>query len=112
MSGPREEPRTAVMILVEALWLDQSGTVQALTARMEDRSEHGACIRMKARVAVGKRLYIQSHRERFSGIAKYCRVDGKEFLVGVHRDSVNVAAPRKPAPANVLDRQAARETTQ
>jgi len=105
MGGPREEPRTAVMILVEALWLDQSGTVQALTARMEDRSEHGACIRMKARVAVGKRLYIQSHREQFSGVAKYCRTDGKEFLVGIHRDAVNSPAPRKPAPVNVPARE-------
>jgi len=105
MSGPREEPRTAVMILVEALWLDQSGTVQALTARMEDRSEHGACIRMKARVAVGKRLYIQSHREQFSGVAKYCRTAGNEFLVGIHRDAVNSPAPRKPAPVNVPVRE-------
>jgi len=100
------------MILVEASWLDLSGVVQSVTARMENHSAHGACIRMKARVAVGKRVYIQSHREQFSGIAKYCRVDGKEFLVGIHRDAVNVAAPRKPAPANVLDRQTARETVQ
>src|SRR5258708_15021539 len=105
MGGPREEPRTAVMILVEALWLDQSGTVQALTERMEDRAEHGACIGMKARVAVGKRLYIQSHREQFSGVAKYCRTAGNEFLVGIHRDAVNTPAPRKPASVNVPVRE-------
>src|SRR5258706_11979607 len=39
-------------------------------------------------------------------------MDGKEFLVGIHRDAVNVEAPKKPAPANVLDRQTARETVQ
>jgi hypothetical protein len=97
------------MILVEASWLDQSGAVQSVTARMENRSTHGACVRMKAPVAVGKRVYIQSHREEFSGIAKYCREDGKEFLVGIHRDAVNHPAPRKPAPANALTPQTARE---
>src|SRR5258708_9538036 len=112
MSGAVQESRTAVMILVEASWLDLSGVVQSVTARMENHSAHGACIRMKARVAVGKRVYIKSHREQFSGMAKYCGVDGKEFLVGIHRDAVNVAAPRKPAPASVLDRQTARETVQ
>src|SRR5258708_38986664 len=109
MNGAVKESRTAVMIVVEASWLDLSGVVQSVTARMENHSAHGACIRMKARVAVGKRVYIQSHREQFSGIAKYCRMDGKEFLVGIHRDSVSVAAPRKPAPANVLTPQTARE---
>src|SRR6266404_5558522 len=108
MRGAVQESRTAVMILVEASWLDLSGVVQSVTARMENHSAHGACIRMKARVALGKRVYIQSHREQFSGIAKYCRVDGKKFLVRIHRDTVNVAAPRKPAPATVP----ARETVQ
>ena len=105
MSGAVQESRTAVMILVEASWLDLSGVVQSVAARMENHSVHGACIRMKARVAVGKRVYIQSHRERFSGIAKYCRVDGKEFLVGIHWDAVNSPAPRKPAPVNVPARE-------
>jgi len=109
MSGVVQEPRVAVMILVEAAWLDQSGVAQSVTARMENQSSHGACIRMKKPVAVGKRLYIQSHRDQFSGIAKYCRVDGKEFLVGIHRDSVSQPAPRKPAPANVSDQQTARD---
>jgi len=109
MSGAVQEARTAVMILVEAAWLDQSGEAQSVTARMENQSSHGACIRMKKPVAVGKRLYIQSHRDQFSGIAKYCRVDGKEFLVGIHRDSVNQPAPRKPAQTNVLTPQTERE---
>ncbi|HET7108121.1 MAG TPA: hypothetical protein VFI38_15010 [Candidatus Acidoferrum sp.] len=109
MGGATQEARTAVMILVEATWLDLSGEVQSVTARMENRSEHGACIRIKQPVAVGKRIYIQSHREEFSGIARYCRVDGKEFLVGLQRDSVNQPAPKKPAEANDLDPQTKRE---
>jgi len=100
MSGATQEPRTAVMILVEASWLDNSGALRSEQARMENRSAHGACIRMKARVEVGKRVYIQSHREQFSGIAKYCRVDGKEFLVGIEKDAVSWPMPKGPIPGN------------
>jgi hypothetical protein len=105
MSGATPEPRTAVMILVEASWLDNSGTLRSLTARMENRSAHGACIRIKTRVGVGARLYIQSHREQFSGIAKYCRVDGKEYLVGIYKDAVNYPIPKNPMPPNVFTGQ-------
>lgn len=98
MSGATPEPRTAVMILVEASWLDNSGTLRSVQARMENRSAHGACIRIKARVGVGARLYIRSHREQFSGIAKYCRVDGKEFLVGIQKDAVDFPIPKGPMP--------------
>jgi hypothetical protein len=110
MSGATPEPRTAVMILVEASWLDNAGTLRSLTARMENRSAHGACIRMKAKVGVGTRLYIRSHREQFSGIAKYCRVDGKEFLVGIYKDAVNYPIPKNPMPARDLDSQTDSQT--
>src|SRR5580704_14727637 len=112
MSGATPEARTAVMILVEASWLDQSGALRLMTARMENRSAHGACIRVKAKVGVGARLYIQWHREQFSGIAKYCRVDGKEFLVGIQKDAVQWPMPKKPIPAGVLARETARQTGQ
>jgi hypothetical protein len=108
MSGATPEARTAVMILVEASWQDQLGALRSEPARMENRSTHGACIRIKARVAVGARMYIHSHREQFSGIAKYCRVDGKEFLVGIYKDAVNQPAPKKPVPANVPTRETTR----
>jgi hypothetical protein len=105
MSGATPEARTAVMILVEASWLDNSGTLRSVTARMENRSAHGACIRIKTPVGVGVRLYIQSHREQFSGIAKHCRVDGKEFLVGIHKDAVKQPIPKMPIAANVPARE-------
>jgi hypothetical protein len=108
MSGATPEPRTAVMILVEASWLDNAGTLRSMTARMENRSAHGAGIRIKAKVSVGARMYIQSHREQFSGIAKYCRVDGKEFLVGIHKDAVNWPMPKMPMPAKVSMRESRR----
>jgi hypothetical protein len=110
MSGATSEPRTAVMILVEASWLDSAGTLRSVTARMENRSAHGACIRIKAKVGVGARVYIRSHREQFSGIAKYCRAEGKEFLVGMQKDAVNWPMPKGPMPANVLISQITPQT--
>ncbi len=110
MSGATPEPRTAVMILVEASWLENSGTLRSVTARMENRSAHGACIRIKAKVGVGARVYIRSHREQFSGIAKYCRVDGKEFLAGIQKDAVSYPIPKGPMPGRVPARETTRET--
>ncbi len=108
MSGATPEPRTAVMILVEATWEDQTGTVQSAPARMENRSAHGACIRLKTRIAVGARLSIQSHREQFSGVAKYCRSDGKDFLVGMQKDAVHRPLVKNPEDTAVPKRDAPR----
>jgi len=105
------EVRTAVMILVEATWEDHSGTVQSSPARMENRSEHGACIRVRARIRVGARLSIQSHREQFSGVARYCRSDGKDFLVGIQKDEVHRPLLKPQAVKDAPKREVARKET-
>src|SRR5271166_4722257 len=114
MSGGTAEPRVAVMILVEATWEDQSGTVHSSPARMENRSTHGACIRIRTRIGVGWRLSIQSHREQFSGVARYCRPDGKEFLVGIMKDEayrpVVEPAPAEGVPERKVVRAEGRRT--
>ncbi|MGA7399839.1 MAG: hypothetical protein WCC99_11330 [Candidatus Sulfotelmatobacter sp.] len=94
MSTAVRELRSVVMILVEASWEDESGVLQKIPARMEDRSASGACIRVKTPIAVGAKLTIQWRFDRFCGIAKYCRSDGREFLVGIQRDkSVVLSQP-------------------
>ncbi len=99
MSTAVRELRSVVMILVEASWEDESGALQKIPARMEDRSVSGACIRMKRPVAVGAKLTIQWRFDRFSGITKYCRSDGREFLVGIQRDkSVVLSQSVRPEP--------------
>ena len=108
MNGGTPEPRTAVMILVEATWEDQSGTVHSSPARMENRSSHGACIRIRSRITVGTRLSIQSHREQFSGVAKHCRPDGKDFLVGILKDEVHRPILKKSPPEDVPIRETLR----
>ena len=89
------EPRSAVMILVQATWEDQHGTLQTARACMENRSPSGACIRVPARIAAGTKLKIQWRWEEFNGVAKYCRTDGQEYLVGIQRVAAGV--PRNAA---------------
>ena len=90
MSGVMQEPRTAVMLLAEASWKDSEGGVKTVPARVEDHSPGGACLRLGKSVVVGTRLVVQTRRERFSGMARYCRTDGKDYLVGVQRDKVMI----------------------
>jgi hypothetical protein len=97
MSTAVHELRSVVMIRVEATWEDERGAWHTVPACMEDRSASGACIRMKTPIAVGSKLVIQWRFDRFSGITKYCRSDGREFLVGIQRDkSVIPIGPVRP----------------
>jgi hypothetical protein len=101
MSAAVREYRTAVMTCVEASWEDPSGTLQTVHARMEDKSPSGACIRVKRPIGVGSKLKIQWRFERFSGITKYCRSEGNEYLVGMQRDETN-STPNTPVHKDVL----------
>jgi hypothetical protein len=95
------ELRTAVMILVEACWQDQSGKLQTVPARMEDKSDGGACIRLKAPIGVGSKLKVQWRWGQFSGITKYCRSEGWDYVVGIQRDATNSPVFDQPASADV-----------
>src|SRR5208283_2700190 len=93
MSTAMREIRSAVMILVEVSWADENGSVKKIPARMEDRSASGACIRVNTPIRVGSKLRIQWRFDEFSGITKYCRADGREFLVGILRDKSSTPDP-------------------
>ncbi len=103
MSATMPDFRTAVMTLVEASWEDESGTLRTAPARMEDKSAGGACIRIKTPIRVGSKLRIQWRFEQFSGIAKYCRSEGRDYVVGIQRDAANSPNPSRllRARANV-----------
>jgi hypothetical protein len=91
MGGVVPEPRKAVMISVEPSWADQSGTLQTIPARMENKSAGGACIRIKKQIVVGAKLSVKCRWDQFVGIAKYCRSDGQEYLVGIQREKAKNA---------------------
>jgi hypothetical protein len=93
--------RTAVMTLVEASWEDESGALRTAPARMEDKSTGGACIRINTPIGVGSKLRIQWRFEQFSGTAKYCRSEGKDYVVGIQRDAANGPNPSQLLRANV-----------
>jgi hypothetical protein len=99
------EARTAVMILVEASWEDQSGTMQAVRACMENKSAGGACIRVKTPIGVGAKLWVRSRWEEFSGVAKYCRSEGWDYLLGIQRDATKRPIPNRTVPADVPRRE-------
>ncbi len=85
------------MIVVEVSWVNQRGTLQAVRARMENKSAGGARIRIRTPIEVGSKLKIQWRWEQFSGIAKYCLSDGMEYLLGIQRDKKSGVLTR-PVP--------------
>jgi hypothetical protein len=95
MNEGTPEPRTPVMIMVEVSWEDQSGTVQSARARIENKSSGGACIRLSKKIAVGTKLRVEGQWERFSGESRYCRQDGRDYLVGIQKDKTNRPAPKR-----------------
>lgn len=53
---------------------------------MENRSSGGACIRLRREVPVGTKIRLQWRWDQFSGTTKYCRNDGRDYVVGIQRD--------------------------
>ena len=81
------EPRTAIMAMAEVVWEDQAGVLRCAFAKLEDTSRSGACIRVSSAISVGAKVDIKWHREQFSGVVKYCRRDGEEYVLGIQRET-------------------------
>src|SRR5271154_758789 len=105
MSQALPEPRTAVMIVVEASWADQNGVPQAVSACVEDKSAGGACIRTKTPIGVGSKLRVQGRWEQITGVAKYCRRAGNEYFVGIQREPAKNLILAQPIPAEAPIRE-------
>jgi hypothetical protein len=87
------EPRTVMWAVAEVFWDDASGMPNRVSATMEDTSRSGACVRTRRSFDVGSHVTIKWHREQFSAIAKNCRSDGRDFLVGLRRESDRNCVP-------------------
>jgi len=96
MEGRNIEPRTVLWAVAEVSWEEQEGTPKRASATLEDTSPSGACIRLKTAITIGSRLTVKWHREQFSAVARNCRRDGREFLLGVRRDAPGTRAPSGP----------------
>jgi hypothetical protein len=53
-------------------------------------------------VRVGSKLNIQWRFDRFSGTVKYCRSEGREYLVGIQRDTAKTAPATGSIPIAAL----------
>src|ERR1051326_756239 len=95
------EPRTVLWALAEISWEDAGGVPHRATATIEDTSRSGACVRVKLPFTVGSRVAIKWSREQFCAVAKNCRRDGRDFLIGVLRDADQSRAQRLLASFNV-----------
>ena len=83
------------MAVAEVSWEDSTGAVQNLSARLEDTSNSGACIRISTPISVGTRLSVEWREGRFSGTTKYCRSEGREYVIGIQRE-----IPKDVTPAS------------
>ncbi len=89
MDGREIEPRTVIWAVAEVSWQDPAGAPVCERATLEDTSRSGACIRLKAPIQIGSKIHVRWQREQFSAIARNCRRDGRDFLLGVQRDPAN-----------------------
>jgi hypothetical protein len=80
------EPRKGLWAAAEICWIDQSGTACMARATLQDTSQSGACVRIRKPIKVGSRVTVKWCREQFDAVARNCRSDGWEFLLGVQRE--------------------------
>lgn len=106
MDGRNIEPRTVLWAVAEVSWDDPTGKPNRAPATLEDTSPSGACIRLKSPISVGSRLIVKWQREQFSAIARNCRSDGREFLLGVRRDTNPRHIPASPPSPGITSKQA------
>lgn len=93
MDGRNIEPRTVLWAMAEVAWEDANGTSLRAPATLEDTSLSGACIRVPRPFGIGSRVTVKWHREQFSAVARNCRKDGKDFLLGVRRENDVIHPP-------------------
>ena len=89
MDGREIEARVLMWAVAEISWEEASGQRCKAPAVLEDRSNSGACVRLTRPVAVGSVVTIRWQREQFSAVARNCRKDGREFLIGLRREAQN-----------------------
>ena len=108
MDGRNIEPRKVMWAVTEITGEDDSGTSFRVPAVLEDTSMSGACVRLKRPLAAGSRITIRWHREQFPAIARNCRTDGGDFLLGVRREAEIVSATKSASHPAVPDAKADR----
>jgi hypothetical protein len=77
-----------MMALAKVSWEDRAGVSRGASAKIEDTSRSGACIRIGVPIRVGSKLEVAWRDGKFSGITKYCRAEGGDYVLGIQRDTI------------------------
>lgn len=102
----------ATQALVEVSWKDLSGTVQHAPAIIKSRSDSETCLSLNIPVPARRALQVSWREKPFSGTVKYCRWEGKAYLVGIQQEAAKSSvqpglaadartSPRVSSPAKV-----------
>ncbi len=102
MIGRSIEARKPIWAVAEISWEDEGGKSCRVSGTLEDTSNSGACVRVGRFIHIGSRVVIKWHREQFPAVAKNCRRDGREFLLGVMREPEIVGARVRAAQKEEL----------
>jgi len=81
------EPRKVIWATAEISWADAGGVARETRATIQDISASGACLRVRSPIEIGARLRVKWRREQFSAVARNCRREGMEYLLGVRREA-------------------------
>lgn len=88
--------RATGLASAELSWEGQDGTVYHASATIESRSAFEWCLRLGTPITAGVTLKIQCPAGQFSGVAKYCRWEGKAYLLGIQHEAGTSPAQRDP----------------
>ena len=97
--------QAASLASAELWWEDEHRTAHHAPARIESRVPSGTVLRITAPIPVGSNLKVKWQKELFSGVATYCRWDGRAYLLGIQQDEDRKShlQPSPPLPAPVQD---------
>jgi hypothetical protein len=95
MDEKRDARRIPLMVRVEAMWQDDTGTLRIVPGVLEDRSLGGVSVRVNSPIRAGASVELRGQYEQFTGVVTYCRREGVVYIVGVQR-TVHYPEPLSP----------------
>jgi hypothetical protein len=84
----RKEIRKAIAARVKFSWTDSKGDRLVTLGMLEDISPSGASMRTRQLVDAGCRLDVLWTGKNFSGTVRYCKPSGKDYILGIQKDTI------------------------
>jgi hypothetical protein len=93
----RKEIRKALAARVKFTWTNPKGSLQVSPAMLEDHSFSGASMRIRHPMAAGARVDVQWYSRSFSGIVRFCKRSGMDYILGIKKIPQLVEPKRRHA---------------